>query len=101
LIPLYEYEHQIHVDANTELKKYTIQYALLDAQKTRRYAKFITGRYYISVTFNRDATIQLSSNYRTNMTFNKELSRMENVKYTLNTLTYFIWYWMNKLRKIK
>lgn len=101
MIPLNEYEHQIHVDANTELKKYTIQYALLDAQRTRRYAKFITGRYYISVTFNRDQTVQLSSNYRSDMRFNKELMRLEDVKYTLNVLTRFIWYWMNKLRKIK
>lgn len=101
MIYLTEFEHQIHVDAETELKKYTIQYALLDAQKTCRYAKFITGRYYISVTFNRDHTIQLSSNYRTDAKFLRELTRLENVKYTLNTLTVFIHYWMNKLRKFK
>jgi hypothetical protein len=100
MIPLYEYEHQIHVDAHTELKKFTIQHALLDAQKTRRYAKFITGKYYISVIFNRDYTIQISSNYRSDMKFNKDISRIENVKYTLNVLTQFIWYWMNKLRKM-
>jgi len=97
---LFEYEQLIHVDAKTELQKYQIRYALLDAQKTRRYAKFYTGKYYISVTYNRDSTVQLSSNYRTDMKFNKELRRMEENKYTLNTLTYFIWYWMNKLRKM-
>lgn len=98
---LYEYEHVIHVDKNTELKKYTIQQALLDAFRTRRYAKFYTGKYYISVTFNRDYTIQLSSNYTYDAHFNRELRRLESKKYTLNTTTYFIWYWINKLRKIQ
>jgi hypothetical protein len=97
---LYEYEQLIHVDKNTELKQYQIKYALYDAQKTRRYAKFYTGRYYISVAFNRDYTIQLSSNYRVDMRFNKELQRLENKKFSLNTTSYFIWYWMNKLRKL-
>lgn len=101
MIPLQEYEHQIYVDRGTELKKYTIQYALLDAQKTRRYAKFICGRYYIGVTFNRDSTIQLSTNYRNNLTFNRELDRLEHVKYTLNMLTQFLWYWLNKFRKLQ
>lgn len=100
MIPLYEYEHQIYVDSKTELKTFVIQHALLDAQKTRRYAKFIIGRYYISVTFNRDYTVQISSNYRSDMRFNREIVRLENVKYTLNVLTRFIYYWSNKLRKI-
>ena len=99
MIPLYEYEHQIYVDKNTELKKYTIQHALLDAQKTRRYAKFICGKYYIAVTFNRDSTIQLSSNYRYDLSFNREINRLENVKYTLNMLTVFLYHWINKFRK--
>lgn len=97
---LFEYEQLIHVDRETELKKATIQYALYNAQYTRRYAKFYTGRYYISVGFNRDGTIQLSSNYRSDYKFNRDLSRMEVQKYTLNAMTYFIWYWMNKLRKL-
>ena len=101
MIPLYEYEHQIYVDKDKELKKSTIQYVLLDAQKTRRYAKFICGRYYISVTFNRDYTIQIASNYRYNLIFNKELGRIEAIKYTLNSLTVFLYYWLNKLRKIQ
>jgi hypothetical protein len=101
MIKLLEYEHQIHVDAKTELKKYTVQHALLDAQITRRYAKFICGRYYISVIFNRDGTIHISSNYRYNMVFNKELEYMEQRKYTLNTTTDFIWRWMNKIRKLR
>ena len=97
---LYEYEQLIHVDKNTELQKYQIRYALYDAQKTRRYAKFYTGRYYISVAFNRDNTIQFSSNYRNDIKFNRELRRLENKKYLLNEVTFFIWYWMNKFRKM-
>ncbi|MBO7212343.1 MAG: hypothetical protein J6V44_15255 [Methanobrevibacter sp.] len=97
---LYEYEQLIHVDKNTELKQYQIKYALYDAQKTRRYAKFYTGKYYISVSFNRDNTVQFSSNYRTDMKFNRELQRLENKKFSLNIVSYFIWYWMNKLRKM-
>ena len=101
MVKLLEFEHQIYVDRDTELKKYVIQHALLDAQMTRRYAKFITGRYYIVVTFNRDSTVQISSNYRSNNIFNRELTRMEAIKFTLNTMTKFIHYWMNKLRKIQ
>lgn len=97
---LYEYEQLIHVDKNTELKQYQIKYALYDAQKTRRYAKFYTGKYYISVSFNRDNTVQFSSNYRTDTNFNRELQRLENKKFSLNIVSYFIWYWMNKLRKM-
>lgn len=97
---LYEYEQIIHVDNKTELKMYTIQHALLDVQRTRRYAKFYTGKYYISVTFNRDHTILISSNYRTDMKFNRELKRLEAEKFTLYKMSYFIWYWMNKLRKM-
>lgn len=97
---LLEYEQLIHVDAKTELKMGTIQYALLDAQRTRRYAKFYSGRYYITVTFNRDYTIQFSSNYRSDMRFNRELHRLEQEKFTIYKVSYFIWYWMNKLRKL-
>lgn len=100
MVRLLEYEQLIHVDSKTELKKSTIQYALYNAQYTRRYAKFYTGKYYITVSFNRDNTIQLSSNYRVDMKFNRDLQRLENQKYTLYKTTYFIWYWMNKLRKL-
>jgi hypothetical protein len=100
MVRLLEYEQLIHVDAKTELKKATIQYALYNAQYTRRYAKFYTGKYYITVSFNRDNTIQLSSNYRVDMKFNRDLQRLEDQKYTLYKTTYFIWYWMNKLRKL-
>ena len=96
---LYEYEHVIHVDAKTELKKYTIQQALLDAYRTKRYAKFYAGKYYISVIFNRDYTVQFSSNYTFDANFSRELRRLEAKPYRLNTTTYFIWYWINKFRK--
>ena len=97
---LKEYEQIIHVDRSRELKKYTIQQALLDAQRTRRYAKFYVGKYYIAVAFNRDATVQISSNYRSDMKFNRDLQRLEDQRYTLYTTTHIIWYWLNKLRKM-
>ena len=97
---LREWEHTIHVDRNSELKIATIQYALHDAQRTSRYAKFICGKYYICVTFNRDYTIQISSNYRYNMRFNKEILRIESYKYRINQTAEFIQYWMNKFRKL-
>ena len=100
MILLCEYEQLIHVDKNKELTKYIIQQAMLDAQRTRRYAKFYTGKYYITVCFNRDSTVQLSSNYRSDMKFNRDLQRLENQKYTLYTVSHFIHYWMNKLRKM-
>ena len=100
MIPLLEFEKLIHVDSRTELKKATIQYALMEAFRTRRYAKFYTNRYYISVAFNRDYTIQLSSNYDKDRMFLRELRRLENKKWSLSIMTVFIHYWMNKLRKL-
>ena len=93
-----EYEHVIHVDKNKELSKATIQWALLDAQKTKRYAKFYCGKYYISVCFNRDQTIQFSSNFVENRKFITQLRNMENRKYKLNNVTFFLWHWLNRLR---
>lgn len=97
---LYEKEQLIHVDSKTELKKYQIKYALLDARLTKRYAKFYTGKYYISIAFNRDFTVQFSSNYRVDGQFNRQLQRMEDRKFMINEVTDFIFYWMNKLRKL-
>lgn len=93
----------IHVSSTTELSKPVIQYALNSAMATRRYAKFYSDKYYIIVTFQRDMTVTISSNYRWNVTFDKELTRFERNMNTTSTkitqLTYFIWYWMNKIRK--
>jgi len=100
MIRLVEFEHVLHVDADRELKKDIIRQCLYDAQRTQRYAKFYAGRWYISVAFNRDYTIQLSSNYTFDANFSRELRRMEAKKYTLYTMTYFIWYWINKFRKL-
>jgi hypothetical protein len=97
---LTEYEQIIHVPSDRELKEYTIQQALLNAQRTRRYAKFYTNKYYISVAFNRDSTVQMSSNYRSDMKFNRDLQRLENQRYTLYTVSHFLTYWLNKLRKM-
>ena len=101
MIPLLEFDQQIHVSSDTELKRATIDYAILKAFNKRRYAKFYTNKYYISVCFNRDYTIQISSNYTYDNTFNRELRRIEAKKFSLNIMSYFIWYWMNKFRKMK
>lgn len=100
MIVLQEKEQLIHIDANTELKKYQIKYALLDARLSKRYAKFYTGKYYISIAFNRDFTVQFSSNYRVDGKFNRDLQRMEDRKFMINEVTDFIYFWMNKLRKL-
>lgn len=100
MILLKEFEQIIHVKRDAELKEYQIRYALLDAQRTARYAKFYCGRYYITITFNRDHTIQFSSNYRGDTRFDRELGRLESYKFTINTTAHFIWYWMNKFRKM-
>ena len=78
----------------------TIKYALLDARLSKRYAKFYTGKYYISIAFNRDFTVQFSSNYRVDGKFNRDLQRMEDRKFMINEVTDFIYFWMNKFRKM-
>lgn len=100
MILLQEFEKIIHVDRNTELKKSTIVYALMEAFRTKRYAKFYAGKYYISVAFNRDFTVQISSNYDKDRTFLRELRRQENRKFSPNVMAFFIHYWMNKIRKL-
>lgn len=97
---LKEWEQHIHVDSSTELKQQTIKYALYEAYKHRRYAKFYSNRYYINVAFNYDGTVQFSSNYFADTKFRRELNKLEGYKYSLNSTTYFIWYWMNKIRKL-
>lgn len=96
---LQEREQIIHVDKSHELQKYTIKYALLTAQNRYTYAKFYCGKYYISVMYNQDRTVQISSNYRNNYKFEKEINKLENMKYNIGNVVYFIWLWMNKFRK--
>ena len=100
MIPLLEYEQIVHVDKDTELTKSAIRNALYDAQRHRRYAKFYCGKYYISIAFNRDETVQFSSNYRVDTKFRRELDKIEGYKYRLNAVTNFIHYWMNKFRRL-
>ena len=100
MIPLYEFEKLIHVSSDKELSKQTIVWALMEAFRTKRYAKFYTNKYYIHVSFNRDFTVQISSNYDKDRTFLRELRRMENKKFSPNMMAFFIHYWMNKLRKL-
>lgn len=89
----------IHVDSTHELTKSVISYALNSARSSRRYAKFYSNKYYINVTFQRDGTILIASNYKSDFVFNKKLKEIESYKYGLYTTTYFIWYWMNIIRK--
>ena len=89
----------IHVSADTELTKNVIQFALQSARTSLRYAKFYSNRYYIEVTFQRDYTIRISSNYRTNPTFNKQINQIDSKPFKLSDTVYFIWLWMNRIRK--
>lgn len=98
---LYEGTQLIHVSADTELKKSVINYALLSAKASRRYAKFYSSRYYIEVTFQRDGSIRIASNYRTNAMFNKQLNAIDNNQFRLGETINFIWLWMNRIRKLK
>lgn len=101
MIPLLmEGTQLIHVSADTELKTSVINYALQNARASRRYAKFYSNRYYIEVTFQRDNTIRIATNYRNNMYFNKQLNILEKQPYKLGTTVNFIWLWMNRLRKL-
>lgn len=90
----------IQVSNKTELKQSVINYALLTARANRRYAKFYSNKYYIEVTFQRDNTVRIASNYRTNVVFNKQLVRLDSMPFRIGSVTNFIWLWMNRLRKM-
>ena len=101
MIPiLTEGTHLIQVSSQNELKQSVIKYALLDAKATRRYAKFYSNRYYIEVTFQRDGSIRIASNYRTNVTFNRQLVDIDGKPFRVGAVTNFIWLWMNRIRKM-
>lgn len=90
----------IQVSNKTELKQSVINYALLTAKANRRYAKFYSNKYYIEVTFQRDNTVRIASNYRTNVMFNKQLVKLDSMPFRIGSVTNFIWLWMNRLRKM-
>lgn len=90
----------IHVSKDSELTQGVIKYALYSAMCSRRYAKFYSSRYYIEVTFHRDGTTRIASNYKTNTTFNRQLNQIDNRKFELGACTNFIWLWMNRIRKL-
>lgn len=90
----------IHVSTDTELKKNVINYALTSARTSRRYAKFYSNKYYIEVTFQRDGTVRIASNYRTNTLFNKQLVAIDSRPFKLGDTVNFIWLWMNRIRKL-
>lgn len=91
----------IHVSADAELTKNVINYALVSARTSRRYAKFYSSKYYIEVTFQRDNTVRIASNYRTNVLFNKQLVAIDSRPFKLSQTVNFIWLWMNRIRKLK
>ena len=90
----------IHVSADSELTKSVINYALTSARTSRRYAKFYSNKYYIEVTFQRDGTIRIASNYRTNTLFNRQLVQLDSRPYRIGETVNFIWLWMNRIRKL-
>lgn len=101
MIPiLTEGTHLIQVSSGTELKASVINYALLDARATHRYAKFYSNKYYIEVTFQRDGSVRIASNYRTNIMFNRQLVDIDNKPFKVGAVTNFIWIWMNRIRKL-
>ena len=89
----------IHVSADTELTRQVINFALVSARTSRRYAKFYSNKFYIEVTFQRDGTIRISSNYRNNILFNRQLTQLEDKPFRITDTVNFIWIWMNKIRK--
>lgn len=101
MIPLFEAEKVFYVNKDKELLKQTIIYALLEAYRTRAYVKFYVGRYYISVTFNRDYTVQISTNYHEDRYFSREIRKLETRPYRVNDMAYFLHYWLNKFRHLK
>ena len=90
----------IHVSADTELTRQVINFALVSARTSRRYAKFYSNKYYIEVTFQRDGTVHISSNYRFNTLFNRQLYELEKKPFRITETVNFIWIWMNKIRKM-
>ena len=89
----------IHVSADSELTKSVINFALCSARASRRYAKFYSNKYYIEVTFQRDGTVRISSNYRLNVLFNRQIVELEKHPFRLTDTVNFIWLWMNRIRK--
>ena len=93
-------QYLIRVSSNTELTRHVINYTLQSARALRRYAKFYSNKYYIEVTFQRDSTVRISTNYRYNYYFNRQLSELEKHPFKLSEYINFIWLWMNRIRKL-
>lgn len=89
----------IHVDRTQELGKTSIRYALMSAQATCHYAKFYSGRYFITVLYNRDGTVNISTNFRHNTLFDNQLYWLTRNAYQLSTYVDFVYRWMNYIRK--
>lgn len=93
-------QYLIRVSSNTELTRHVINYTLQSARALRRYAKFYSNKYYIEVTFQRDNTVRISTNYRYNYYFNRQLTELEKHPFKLSEYINFIWLWMNRIRKL-
>ena len=90
----------IHVSADAELTRQVINFALVSARTSRRYAKFYSNKFYIEVTFQRDGTVRIASNYRLNILFNRQLVDIERKPFRITETVNFIWIWMNRIRKL-
>lgn len=88
----------IHIDSSTTLTPQSIQYALMRAMSNKMYAKFYTDKYYITVNFNRDNTINVSSNI-TLPQFVSSLWKMSQLGWTFERVKTFIYTWMQLNRK--
>lgn len=67
------------------------------ARRSREYVKFmLDNNYYIMVIFNRDNSVQLLSNIKTEPTFMKELYWLDKYGYDQGKWSYFIWYWLDR-----
>lgn len=90
----------IKMTKSQEIDISTIRYALIMAKANKRYAKFYTNKYYIEVAYRRDNTVRISSNYRNNFKFDRQLTQLENNAYNLSAFVNFIYLWTNRIRKL-
>lgn len=99
MIPIVEATSVIRIKSDQELTKTQIRYALMSAQATCHYAKFYTDRYFITVLYNRDGTVNISTNYRFNTLFDNQLYWLTRNGYQLALYVDFIYRWINYIRK--
>ena len=102
MIILKEYVYrEIEVSPKKPISKKEIINLMSIARRTRSYVKFTIsgGKYYIMVTYHRNGKINISSNIRHNLSFQRNLVQMENRGYAEGTWAYFIEMWINRFAK--